>query len=645
MALADWVFGQRIPTSAREDVKIGIFAGIAAMGLDALSSAAYGPEAALAMLTPLGKAGLSLVTPITVAILALLTLLYLSYLQIISAYPANGGSYTVAKLNLGPWAGLIAGAALLIDYILNVAVGISAGVAALISAFPSLHPYTLWLCLGTLALITILNLRGTGEAGVAFAIPTYGFIISLIALVLLGGVFTVLAHGNPTPRSAPPPLLPATQSLSLWMLLRAFAAGCTAMTGVEAVSNGVTAFKNPAVRNAQQTLTIIVALLAVMLLGVAMLCSPYHVGAQDQSQPGYQSILSQLAGAIFGRGFIYYTAIVFILAALCLSANTSFVGFPRLCRLIATDDFLPHSFAMLGRRLVYSIGILFLAGSAGALLMAFDGITDRLIPLFAVGAFLAFTLSQAGMVRHWMSVRDKPAEETGRARFIPARMILNGVGAVATGATLLIFLAAKFTEGAWIVVIAIPVLLTLFRLVNSDYRRIRQDIRATAPIDISLQQPPITMLIANNWNRMTEKALHFAMSLRGEGIAVRLINVTGEEAEDEQESAQNEWRLNVLEPAEKQGLQAPKLVTVADPFRRFSAPLIAELKTLCHAHPGRNVAVIIPELVERFWWYQLMHRRLSAQLHDALRHRELRQVIVISVPWHLSDGPQRCDPR
>ena len=390
MSFLSFLLGRPLASSEQAERKIGVFAGVPALGLDGLSSSAYGPEAALTILLPLGMSGVWYIGPITVFILLLLALLYLSYRQTIGAYPVNGGSYTVAKENLGTSASLLAAAALMIDYVLTVAVGISAGVAALVSAVPSLHKYTLPMCMVILLLITLANLRGTKEAGWAFAAPTYLFIGTLGCVLISGIVKAIASGGQPQALVAPPPVSEATEAVGLWLLLRSFASGCTAMTGVEAVSNGVSAFKDPTVRFARRTLTVIVVILAMLLGGIAYLAQSYHVGAMDQDQPGYQSVLSQLTAAVVGRGWLYYVTIGSVLTVLCLSANTSFVDFPRLCRLVAGDDFMPRSFAVFGRRLVYSVGILFLAASAGVLLFAFDGITDRLIPLFAVGALHGF---------------------------------------------------------------------------------------------------------------------------------------------------------------------------------------------------------------------------------------------------------------
>lgn len=328
------------------------------MGLDGLGSSAYGPEAALTILIPAGALRLHLITPIMATILLLLGLLCLSYWQTIKAYPNSGGSYTVATENLGTNAGLLAAVALMIDYVLNVAVGISAGVGALTSAIQLLEPYTLWLCLALLALITIVNLRGTLEAGLAFSIPTYLFIASFGGLLLFGVAKAIASGGHPAPIVAPPPLSAAIEGVTLWLLLRAFASGCTAMTGVEAISNGVSAFRDPTVKHAHRTLAVLVLILGIFLAVIAYLAQIYHVGAMDQTKSDYQSVLSQLAGAIVGRGVIYFVAIGSLVAILSLSANISFVDFPRVCRLVARDGYLPRAFAIPGRRLVYCVGIL-----------------------------------------------------------------------------------------------------------------------------------------------------------------------------------------------------------------------------------------------------------------------------------------------
>jgi amino acid transporter len=362
----------------------------------------------------------------------------LVYRQTIAAYPNGGGSYTVARENLGTKASLVAAAALMTDYVLNVAVGISAGVGALISAIPALEPYALPLCLVILIVLTFVNMRGIGEAGTLFMLPTCVFILSLGALVFWGTLATIFSGGHPHPVVPPAHLAGATEAVGAWVLLRAFASGCTAMTGVEAVSNGVQAFREPVVPAANRTLTAIIVILMVLLLGIAYLAHAYQIGATDPGTSQYQSVLSQLIGAVAGRGIFYWTSIVSILLVLCLSANTSFADFPRLCRAVAEDGYLPRSLTSEGRRLVYSEGIWLLAILSGVLLLVFGGVTDRLIPLFAVGAFLAFTLSQSGMVAHWWKRQERGAR---------ASMAVNGLGATATAVTVVVVAVVKVHGG------------------------------------------------------------------------------------------------------------------------------------------------------------------------------------------------------
>ncbi len=458
MNLLDVVVGKPIRTSDERAEQIGPLQGIPIFGLDALSSAAYGPEAALSLLIPLGLIGVRYIIPISAAIITLLVIVYFSYRQTIAAYPNGGGSYTVARFNLGAGAGLLAAAALLADYILTAAVGISAGVGALISAVPSLQPHTVGLCVGILIVITILNLRGVREAGAIFAVPTYLFVGTLLITIVVGLFRVALSGGHPTPVT-PLPIPPlATATVSYWLLLKVFASGCTALTGVEAVSNGVKAFREPAVDNARLTLTVIIFLLAVLLAGISFLVKVYGIAATDPGKAGYQSVLSMLVAAVFGKGVFYYVTIASILVVLSLSANTAFADFPRLCRAIARNNYLPHAFAYRGRRLVYTYGIVVLAVFCGSLLILFGGVTDRLIPLYAVGAFMAFTLSQAGMVMHWYKHRVPNWVKSAA---------VNGFGAFVTGITVIVVLLAKFRQGAWITIIFIPLDDFMFFIVGS----------------------------------------------------------------------------------------------------------------------------------------------------------------------------------
>src|SRR6202012_1914906 len=358
------------------------------------------------LLIPLGLGGIHYIGPITAAILILLVILYFSYSQTIEAYPHGGGSFTVAGENLGDRAGLLAAAALMIDYVLTAAVGISAGIGALISAVPSLQPHTLEMCLGVLVILTIVKMRGVHHTGIVFMIPTYLFTGTL--LIVIGVGLAKAFSGHPNPVTPVPVMPPATEALSLWLMLKVFSSGCAAMTGVEAVSNGVMAFREDTRKNAKITLTVIIVLLAILLLGMAYLCRGYNLGAIDPNSPHYESVLSMLTRAVMGHGWFYYLTIASVLLVLALSANTAFADFPRLTRAIAINNYLPHVFLIRGRRLLYSWGIYVLVAFTAVLLIIFKGVTDRLIPLYAIGAFLAFTLSQAGMVMDWWKQGGSP---------------------------------------------------------------------------------------------------------------------------------------------------------------------------------------------------------------------------------------------
>jgi amino acid transporter len=623
MALTDYLLGRRLATYEEGEQRVGVIAGIPMLGLDALGSAAYGPEAALTLLIPLGVSGLRDIGPISTLIIALLVVVYFSYRQTIAAYPGGGGSYTVARENLGTTAALLAAAALMLDYVLVVAVGISAGVGALVSALPVLQPHTLALCLVILGLITIVNLRGTRESGLAFVLPTYLFIISMLAVLAIGVVKSLLAGGRPVPVEAPPRLPTATAAAGLWILMRSFASGCTAMTGVEAVSNGVAAFREPAVVHARRTLTAIIALLAVMLAGIAYLCVAYGIGATKPGQAGYQSILSQLTGAVIGRGVFYYITIGSVLAVLALSANTGFADFPRLCRVIAMDGYLPNGFAHRGRRLVYSQGILVLAALSAGLLIGFKGITDNLIPLFAVGAFLAFTLSQAGMFEHWRKI-DGPGARSS--------ILINGAGAACTGVTLVIVLVSKFHEGAWVMILLVPALLAVFTGVKAHYRHVGSEVATDAPLDATGLEPPLVLLPIRGWSAITRKALRIALKISPEIYALHI-------AEDERAMVdlEDEWARRVRQPALAAGVSVPKLIVIASPFRQLYAPLMQVVSDLQRAHPRRDIAVIVPELVGTRWYHYVLHNQTAALIKAYLLLSKKRRVVVLNVPWYLND--------
>ena len=620
MSFLHLVAGKPLATSEERAEHIGPISGIPVFGLDALSSAAYGPEAALTLLIPLGAAGIAHIVPISFAIIALLAVVFFSYCQTIDGYPHGGGSYTVASENLGETAGLLAAAALMIDYILNAAVGISAGVEALVSAFPSLLPHTLAFCLAILALLTLINIRGTKDTGIAFLIPTYMFIGTLVAVIGVGAFRAIGAHGHPVPIVAPPHLPPATSMLSLWLLAKVFSSGCTAMTGVEAVSNGTAAFRDPTQRNAKRTLTIIIVLLMIFLSGIALLCRAYNIGATDPASAAYQSILSQLISAVMGRGWFYYVGSASILAVLALSANTSYADFPRLTRAIAMNDYLPHVFKIRGRRLLYSHGIVALVGFTAALLIAFGGITDRLIPLFAIGAFMAFTLSQAGMVMHWK-------KQGGTCSF--HRMVINGIGAIATGLTLIVVLVAKFTAGAWIVAILIPALIFLMLAVKRHYRSVVQEIAIDRPIRVDNLTEPLVIVPLDRWSRITEKGLRFAMKLSDH---VEAVHVDAEECRDEVAAM---WQRNVARPIEQTGRAVPKLTFLTSPYRFVLMPLVEHILQVEREHPDRQIAVLVPELVVEHWWQTPLHNQRAQVLKLLLLVRGNQRITVINIPWYL----------
>lgn len=623
MSIGELLFGRPLRSEEQEAQKIGPLRGVPVLGLDALASAGYGPEAALTVLLPLGAASTRYIGPITLVVIGVLLLVYLSYRQLIEAYPDGGGSYTVASENLGERFGLLAASALSLDYVLNVAVAISAGVGAIVSAMPRLLPHTLLLCLAVLALLTIVNLRGVREAGLVFMLPTYIFVACLGGTILLGLARTLLGGGAPA-LAAPVPAPPrASAAIGVWVLMRAFASGCTAMTGVEAVSNGVQLFEQPRTRLARRTLTIIIAILVALLAGIAYLSWSYGIAATPPGRAGYESVLSQLVAAVAGRGIFYYVAMASVFAVLCLSANTSFAGLPRLWHVLALDEYLPADFAHLGRRLVYSRGIVVLTVLAGALLVVFRGITDRLIPLFAVGAFLAFTLSQWGMVRHWRRVGGPHARRA---------TIVNTVGAVATGTTLVVVTVSKFMEGAWITMLIVPAFLALYIAIRRAFDRIDLETGVGGPLRLDAPPPPIVVVPLKSLDRVARKSLRLAITMSPD---VHVVNVLTQEPDLENLRAR--WREYVEGPVAEAGFTPPRLVVLSSSFREFFGPVLRYVRRLEVEHPRRYVAVVVPELVQRRWYHLFLHSHRATLLKALLFWRGGPRVIVINAPWYLRD--------
>jgi amino acid transporter len=617
--ILNFCFGRPLATSEERAEHIGPLAGVPIFGLDALSSAAYGPEAALTLLIPLGLMGVKYIVPVSTAIVILLAIVYMSYRQTIEAYPHGGGSYTVASENLGEGAGLLAAAALMIDYILTAAVGISAGVGALISAVPSLQPHTMELCLIVLAILTIVNMRGVHDTGMFFMIPTYLFTGTLLIVIAVGAWQVIHTGGHPHAVTQLPAIPEATVSaITLWMALKVFSSGCTAMTGVEAVSNGVMAFRDPTRKNAKTTLTIVIVLLAVLLLGIALLCRAYHIAATNPYGSGYESVLSMLTRAVMGHGWFYYATIASVLLVLALSANTAFADFPRLTRAIAIDDYMPHVFLLRGRRLLYSWGIYVLVALTAVLLIVFRGVTDRLIPLYAIGAFLAFTLSQAGMVMHW--------KRQGGA---PVRMFVNGLGAIATGITTLVVLVAKFKEGAWITALLVVLMILLMRAVKHHYVTVNREIDLDRPFIPAEVSEPIVIVPVDRWSRISEKALSFALSM---SCDIRCVHV---QTTDRPDPFCETWDKDIVAPLKAAGRCIPKLVTLKSPYRYVLTPIMDYVLGVENETDTRKVCVLIPELVVRHWWDGLLHNRRSDLLKVALLIRGNRRIVVINIPWYM----------
>ncbi|HEX7958950.1 MAG TPA: APC family permease [Terriglobales bacterium] len=623
MSLRGILFGPPIASSEGKKEQLTVFTGVPVLGLDALASTGYGPEAALTILAPLGLIGLRYYPIIVLAIVVELLLLYLSYRQTAAAYPDGGGAYIVAKDNFGIQAGLWAAVALLLDYLLNVSVAIAAGIAAVVSLIPALQPHALLLCLIVLLMLTFLNLRGIRQSGLVFLAPVAVFIGCIGVTIAIGLIRAWQSGGQPHP-VVPPPAIPQTAAaMSTWLLLGAFANGCTAMTGVEAVSNGVPLFREPKVFNATRTLTAIILVLTLFLLGLAYLCPAYRIGAMNEQQAGYQTILSQLVAAVAGRGVFYYVSLVSIFIVLTYSAQTSFADFPRVCRLLAEDGFLPPGFAIRGRRLVFSHGIVVLAILSAVLLIVFRGVTQKLIPLFAVGAFSAFVFSQVGMVKHWLR-KGGPGSRI--------KLIFNGVGALATSAALVIIILAKFTEGAWVTVLLALALVVLLRQISKHYNRIRREVEQPLELKPRELHPLVVVIPIDGWNRVAEKAVRFGLHLSDDITAVHIST-----EQDNKKHLRELWTEKVEKPARAANSTVPRLEIIDSPYRQIYQPILDVINKIKKQNPDRLVAVIIPELVEPHWYDYLLHNMYGAGLKTLLYLRGDERTIVINTPWYLRD--------
>jgi amino acid transporter len=593
------------PEQGADRNRLTALEGLAALSLDALSSVAYGPEAIVIVLAAAGTVGLAYTLPVTIAIVVLLAVLVISYRQVIAAFPGGGGAYAVAGRHLGRMPSLIAAASLIVDYVLNAAVGVSAGVAALTSAFPALYGDRVWLCLGVLAVITGLNLRGVADAARAFIVPTIIFIVA-IAVVIVGGL--VRSH----PVVAPSGQLPkVAEAVGILLLLKAFASGCSALTGVEAIANAVPSFREPRARRAQHTEMWLGIILGVMLLGIAVLIRKFHVGPSST-----ETSLAQLAAAAVGKNVVFYAIQLITTVLLALAANTSFGGLPVLASLLARDNFLPHLFRLKADRQVHRYGVSVLAVAAAILLVVAKGNTQALIPLFAIGVFVGFTLSQAGMVRHWHEQHDH-----GWLR----RAMINGLGAVLTLAALAIELVSKFTEGAWLVVLVIPLLVLLFTRIRANYDRIGALLELGQIPDPPERLTSLVVVPVGGMSRLTKEAISAALSLGDEVVAVTVCYA---EPEEERVHASfreqwEEWHPNV------------PLITLHTPHRSLAPPIVKYLRTLEQEERYERLVVLIPEVQPASPWQWVLHNQRGVVLDRAIR-QGTEDVVICRLRFRLA---------
>jgi amino acid transporter len=578
--------------------------GLAALSLDALSSVAYGPEAILIVLVAAGAAGLRYSLPVTGAIIVLLTALVVSYRQVIEAFPNGGGAYAVSKAHLGTQASLVAAASLIVDYVLNAAVGVSAGIEALTSAFPGLYGASVWLCLGTLAIITGLNLWGVSESAKVFTVPTVAFIAAMVA-VILGGLF----------RAHPAVVLDthfgaSTEAVGILLVLRAFASGCSALTGVEAIANAVPEFRKPRARRAQHTEVWLGILLGGMLIGLGILIKKFNVVPHSSI-----TVLAQLTEASLGHNFIFYAIQLITMVLLALAANTSFGGLPVLTALLARDNFLPHMFGLRADRQVHRYGVVVLAVLAGALLAASNGNTQALVPLFAVGVFIGFTLSQFGMVRHW---------RTQRSRGWMSRAVINGVGAVLTAATTIIELVSKFTAGAWLIVLVIPSLVLLFTRVHRTYDRIGALLGIGQTPEPPAKHESLVVVPVASLSRLTAAGISTALSIGDEVIAVTVC-FTDPEDEAADVSFRDRW--------ENWHPNVP-LITLRSTHRSIAKPIVKYLCDIEAKDKYHKLVVLIPEVQPRRFWDYLFFNQRGVILDRAIR-RGTASVVLCRLRYRL----------
>lgn len=584
-----------VRTPATEDRhRLTAFQGLAALSLDAMASVAYGPESIVLVLAAAGAYGMGFTLPVTLAIAALLAVLVASYRQVIAAFPDGGGSYAVAKRHLGRRTSLVAAVSLILDYVLNVAVSVTAGVAALTSAFPELYGERVWICLGILVLVTAVNLRGVVESAKAFLVPTAVFVGSILAMVVAGlfrdaPVSTASAAGHASA------LGEGATTVGALLLLKAFAAGCSALTGVEAVANTVPSFRAPAARRAQRTEVALGALLGVMLIGLSILIGRFHL----QPVEGV-TVLAQLADASFGHNLAFYVVQFATMVLLALAANTSFGGLPVLMSLLARDNHLPHLFALKADRQVHRHGVVWLALVSALLLVFSGGDTNTLVPLFAIGVFIGFTICQVGMVRHWYGERPRGWQ---------AKAALNAFGALLTGVSAVVVTATKFTEGAWLIVVALPLLVLGFEKVRRAYTEIGERLELGRIPQAPQRSRSLVVVPVSGLSRLTSQALTAARSLGDEVLAVTVTHPAPEDRHVA-EALRRDWELW------KPGVE---LVELSSETRSLGRPVSAYVRKLAQAHPGAQVTVLIPETEPAHLWQRLLQNQRGSVVAHAVR--------------------------
>ncbi len=603
-----FLLGDPLTNAQLEHEKLPKWKALPVFSSDALSSVAYATEEILLILVALSAAATAWSLPIALVIGALLVIVSLSYRQTISLYPNGGGAYTVAKENLGPGAGKLAGSALLIDYILTVAVSISAGVAAISSAFPWFAEHKVLLGLILITIMTLANLRGARESGLIFSIPTYFFIVCLFILMAVG-FYQGFHEGNIFTREAGDSMsFDHYPSIGIFILLKAFSSGCAALTGIEAISNGVPAFQSPCDKNAKKTLTIMVILLGTFFLAVTALAHFNHVLPKEN-----ETVLSQIARMVFGQGPMYYSIQISTALILVLAANTAFADFPRLCSVLAADRLLPRQLTQLGDRLVFSNGIISLGVAAGFLVILFGADTHALIPLYSVGVFLSFTLSQSGMVIHHLKHKE-PNWVKG--------LVLNLTGAIATFVVLLVVGISKFYDGAWIIIGVIPCTLFVFKSIKNHYESVARQLALPSQWTLDAPNPAIVVMPISGIHTGVLKALQYARGI-SQDVRVTTVNIRPETTE----LLRQVWEANAPKDAQ--------LVVLDCPYRSVMEPVIDYINRLEVENPGRTITVVIPEFVTKQWWQNFLHNQTAFFLKAVLRFIPRR--VVISVRYHLDD--------